>query len=70
MNSLDRKLLRDLWQLRGQVIAIALVVAYGIASFVLARSAYSSLRLIQDTYYNRYHFAQVFASLKRAPESL
>ncbi|NEO01569.1 MAG: ABC transporter permease, partial [Moorea sp. SIO3I7] len=70
MNSLDRKLLRDLWQLRGQVIAIALVVACGIASFVLARSAYSSLRLTQDTYYNRYHFAQVFASLKRAPESL
>ncbi|NEO38426.1 MAG: ABC transporter permease [Moorea sp. SIOASIH] len=70
MNSLDRKLLRDLWQLRGQVIAITLVVACGIASFVLARSAYSSLGLTQDTYYNRYHFAQVFASLKRAPESL
>ncbi|AOY83273.1 FtsX-like permease family protein [Moorena producens JHB] len=70
MNSLDRKLLRDLWQLRGQVIAIALVVACGIASFVLARSAYSSLLLTQDTYYNRYHFAQVFASLKRAPENL
>ena len=70
MNSLDRKLFRDLWHTRGQVIAIALVVICGIASFVMARSAYTSLTLTQNTYYNEYHFAQVFASLKRAPETL
>ncbi len=70
MNSLDRKLFRDLWHTRGQVIAIALVVVCGIASFVMARSAYTSLTLTQNTYYNEYHFAQVFASLKRAPETL
>ena len=70
MNSLDRKLFRDLLNLRGQVIAIALVVACGIASFVMAMSAYSSLQLTQTTYYDHYHFAQVFASLKRAPETL
>ncbi|GAB4529863.1 MAG: FtsX-like permease family protein [Pleurocapsa sp.] len=70
MNSLDRKLFRDLWHSRGQLIAIALVVACGIASFVMARSAYTSLTLTQNTYYNKYHFAQIFASLKRAPETL
>ena len=70
MNPLDLKLFRDLWHARGQVIAIALVVACGIASFVMARSAYTSLTLTQTTYYNQYHFAQVFASLKRAPETL
>ena len=70
MTSLDRKLFRDLWHARGQVIAIALVVACGIASFVMARSAYTSLTLTQNTYYNEYHFAQVFTSLKRAPETL
>jgi putative ABC transport system permease protein len=70
MNSLNRKLFRDLWQARGQVIAIALVVACGIASFVMARSAYTSLTLTQNTYYHEYHFAQIFASLKRAPETL
>ena len=70
MNSLDRKLFRDLWHARGQVIAIALVVACGIASFVMARSAYTSMTLTQNTYYNEYHFAQVFAALKRAPETL
>ncbi|MDJ0899406.1 MAG: FtsX-like permease family protein [Xenococcus sp. MO_188.B8] len=70
MNSLDRKLFRHLWHARGQVIAIALVVACGIASFVMARSAYTSLTLTQNSYYNEYHFAQVFAALKRAPETL
>ena len=70
MNTLDRKLFRDLWHTRGQVIAIALVIACGIASFVMARSAYTSLTLTQNTYYNEYHFAQVFVSLKRAPETL
>ncbi len=70
MNSLDRKLFRDLWHSRGQVIAIALVVACGIASFVMARSAYTSMTLTQNTYYNEYHFAQVFVALKRAPETL
>ena len=70
MNSLDRKLWRDLWQAKGQLIAIALVVACGIASFVMARSAYTSLNLTQSTYYNEYRFAQIFTSLKRAPETL
>ena len=70
MNSLNRKLFRDLWQARGQVIAIALVVACGIASFVMSMSAYTSLTLTQNTYYNEYRFAQVFTSLKRAPETL
>ncbi len=70
MNALDLKLWRDLWHLGGQVIAIAIVVACGIAIFVLAMSTYSSLQLTQATYYDHYRFAQVFASLKRAPESL
>ncbi|MEB3180543.1 MAG: FtsX-like permease family protein [Nostocaceae cyanobacterium] len=70
MQALDKKLIRDLKRLRGQIIAIALVVACGIASFVSMLSAYESLKLTQATYYQEYHFAQVFAQLKRAPESL
>ncbi|MDZ8053727.1 MAG: ABC transporter permease [Aulosira sp. ZfuVER01] len=70
MKATDIKLLRDLWHSRGQMIAIALVVACGIASFVSMLSAYESLKLSQTTYYQEYRFAQVFAQLKRAPESL
>jgi putative ABC transport system permease protein len=67
---LDRKLLRDLTQMKGQAITIALVVACGIAVFVSAISTYASLRDAQSRYYAASHFADVFARLKRAPEAL
>lgn len=70
MNALDQKLLRDLVRLKGQVIAIALIVACGIACLVTMMSAYDSLQLTQQTYYDRYRFADVFVQLKRAPDSL
>jgi putative ABC transport system permease protein len=70
VTALDKKLLRDLWRWRGQILAIALVVACGIASFVSMLSAYESLQLTQASYYEQYRFAQVFAQLKRSPESL
>lgn len=70
MLALDKKLLRDLLHLRGQILAIALIVACGIASFVAMQTAYESLKLSQSTYYQEYRFAQVFGQLKRAPDSL
>jgi putative ABC transport system permease protein len=68
MTALDRKLLRDLWQIRGQAAAISLVIACGVATFVMSLSTLSSLRLTLEAYYERYRFAQVFAHLKRAPD--
>ncbi len=70
MKALDRKLVRDLRSLRGQVAAIALVVACGVATVVTTRTAYESLVGARADYYARYRFAEVFAHLKRAPESL
>lgn len=70
MSALDKKLLRDLASLRGQVITIALVVACGIASYIAMRTAYDSLITSRDEYYEKYRFADVFANLKRAPGSL
>ncbi|MDX2242918.1 MAG: FtsX-like permease family protein [Leptolyngbyaceae cyanobacterium bins.302] len=70
MLALDRKLFRDLLHLWGQIFAIALIVACGIASFVAMQTAYESLQLSQSTYYEQYRFAQVFGQLKRAPDSL
>ena len=63
MRALNRKLGRDLWHMRGQALAIALIVASGIASFVTARSAYDSLWRSHEDYYARYRFADVFANL-------
>lgn len=70
MSMLDRKLLRDLVHLRGQMIAVALVVACGIAVYVSMGSVLDSLRATRDAYYDEYHFADVFAGVKRAPERL
>ena len=70
MKALHRKLLRDLVHLRGQMVAISLVVACGVAVFVTTRTAYDSLLISQATYYANYRFADVFASLKRAPDAL
>ncbi len=70
MKPLNRILWRDLWHLRGQVLAAALVVACGVAAQVTLRSAYISLEAAQANYYERYRFADVFAQLKRAPEHI
>jgi putative ABC transport system permease protein len=70
VKALTRKLWRDLLHLRGQVIAIGLVVACGVATVVTTRTAYDSLVISRAAYYGRYRFADVFASLKRAPEGL
>ncbi|HKB71429.1 MAG TPA: ABC transporter permease [Thermoanaerobaculia bacterium] len=70
MTTLRRKLLRDLWHHRGPGAAVALVVACGITSFVVTRSAYHSILLSRDDYYARYRFADVFVSAKRVPDAL
>jgi putative ABC transport system permease protein len=70
MKVLERKLVRDLWHMRGQVLAIVLVIVSGVGTFIMSRSTLDSLRMTRATYYRDYRFASVFASLKRAPESL
>jgi putative ABC transport system permease protein len=67
---LDRKLLRNLWGMKGQALAIALVIGAGVAMFVMYLSNFGSLRRTQTAYYDRQRFADVFASLKRAPRRL
>ncbi len=67
MSAIDRKLLRDLWHLRGQVAAIAAVIGAGVAMYIMMLSAFDSLDYTRSTYYERQRFGEVFASLKRAP---
>ncbi|NND67026.1 MAG: ABC transporter permease, partial [Halioglobus sp.] len=68
--ALDKKLLRDLWRLKGQVLSIALVIGSGIALLVMSLSTHDALRETSEAYYERYRFGHVFASVKRAPENL
>jgi len=67
---LDRKLWRDLRRIKGQAIAVALVMACGLAMMIATRSLIHSLESTRQEYYEANRFAEVFALLKRAPNSL
>jgi putative ABC transport system permease protein len=70
LGTLDRKLFRDLWGVRGQVFAISCVLAGGIATYVMAASTLDSLQGTQARLYREYRFPDLFTGLKRAPESV
>jgi putative ABC transport system permease protein len=70
MKALDHKMLRDLWKMKGQVVAIVLVIVSGVSTFTMFISTMNSLSVTRERCYEDYDFAEVFASLKRAPEGL
>lgn len=70
LSALDKKLVRDLGGMWAQALAIALVVAAGVAMFVMSEGMMKSLFDTRAAYYERYAFADVFAPLKRAPSAL
>jgi putative ABC transport system permease protein len=70
LSHLDKKLWRDLRRMKGQAIAVALVMGCGLAMMIMARSLIYSLESTRREYYEANRFADVFAMLKRAPNSL
>lgn len=67
-SSLHMKLVRDLWRLRAQALAIALVIAAGVGMVVMSFGMIRSLEATRDAYYDLYRFADLFAPVRRAPE--
>jgi len=67
MRMLDRKLVRDLWAMKGQAFAIAIVICAGVTMYVTYLSNFDSLQRTRAAYYEEAQFADVFASLTRAP---
>lgn len=70
MKALNLKLFRDLWHIKGQVIAVALVIASGIATLIMALTTLESLQKTSRQYYSDYQFADAFVSAVRVPESI
>jgi putative ABC transport system permease protein len=70
VKALNRKLARDLWAMKTQVVSIAMVIACGIGAFIAAFSTHDSLLSSRERYYDAARFPQVFSQVKRAPESL
>ncbi|MEZ0374378.1 MAG: FtsX-like permease family protein [Candidatus Sericytochromatia bacterium] len=69
MSVLNRKLLRDLWQSKGQVVAVMAVIACGVAVYVTFYACYHNLLLTRDSYYARYRFHDMAIQLEKAPQS-
>lgn len=63
-------MLRDLLGMKGQAVAIAMVIASGVATYIMSLSTLDALKATQAAFYRDGRFADMFASLKRAPESL
>ena len=70
MSPLDLKLLRDVGRMKGQMLAVSLVMACGLAMMTMSRSLILSLESTRDAYYAHNRFADVFCDLKRAPNAL
>ena len=70
LRPLTIKLLRDLWRLRAQSFAIALVIAAGVGMVIMSFGMIRSLEATRAAYYDRYRFADVFAPVRRAPVSV
>lgn len=70
MKVLDKKLFRDLWGFRAQVVTLATLVICGVAVLVASWSAYKSLQKAQVRYYAQNRFADVFAEVVRAPSDI
>ena len=70
LHPLDRKLARDLWRLRAQAFAIALIIASGVAVLCSSLAVVDALTDTANAFYDRQHFGDVFASATRAPRQL
>ena len=70
MRALEKKLLRDFVRQWAQGLAIALVLACGVAIFLMSLGMFNALSDTRNAYYERNRFADVFASLRRAPTSI
>jgi putative ABC transport system permease protein len=70
VKAIDRKLLRDLWQMRSQVVTVALVVASAFSGFAGSLATYYSLEQAREEFYETARFGQVFADIKRAPREI
>jgi putative ABC transport system permease protein len=70
MKAIDKKLWRELWGMRMQVLAIVMVIVSGVGIFIMSLSTLDSLYETRENFYRNHHFAEVFASLKRAPLSV
>jgi len=67
VNILNRKLRRDLWQTRGMLTAVILIVALGVSSLVGMMGTSRNLQLARNIYYGQCRMADFWVDLKKMP---
>ena len=67
MNILNRKLRRDLWQTKGMLVAVILIVALGVGCLVGMMGTSLNLQVARDTYYGQCRMADFWVDLKKMP---
>jgi len=70
VRALDRKMIRELWRLRGQLFSIGIVVAAAVTMLVTMRGTYEALLSGRADYYRDYKLGDVWSALEQAPETL
>ncbi|MCX7614492.1 MAG: FtsX-like permease family protein [Clostridiales bacterium] len=70
MDILNKKLLRDLWQSKGQFLSVLVIVTIGVMFYTGINSAFNNLNGASEKYYREYRLADLFVSLYRAPENV
>jgi putative ABC transport system permease protein len=70
VKAIDRKLVRDLWQLKSQVVTVALVVASALSGFVGSFATYYSLVDAREAFYESARFGDAFSDIERAPREI
>lgn len=70
MQAIDKKLLRDFGRLWAQGLAISLVLAAGVTVIIMSVGMSRALNESRAAYYAQNRFADVFASARRAPDTL
>lgn len=69
-SALNLKLFRDLGKMKGQILAVSLVMACGLAMMITTRSLILTMESTRDQYYRDRRFADLFCELKRAPNAV
>ncbi len=70
MDILNRKLLRDLWQSKGQFLSVLVIVIIGVMFYTGINSAFNNLNGASEKYYREYRLSDIWASFYRAPENV
>ncbi|WP_395647894.1 ABC transporter permease [Terricaulis sp.] len=70
MRALDKKLFRDIWRMRVHAAGVILVLACGLAMFVMAVGMRETLERTRAEYYARQRMADLSVSVVRAPNRL